>query len=207
MKSDRFQSSQTSFNPSHFPLPGSSNRTTASAVHTTARPLHSNPQDIPSDIDIDEIDGDGDRPHGKRHQRRKRREEDARKEGLVPLPIPIPDLRFEQGYLLSLAPFLHLDEPESSATAIESEKRRRASLDEDEKLHEERREERQEVEEHTAMVEDAASKPGEPSLYLNPNLRIEWGMVMYVTLRDQVRPLFSLLFFSKGRTHPPPVAT
>lgn len=104
----------------------------------------------------------------------------------MPLSLPIPDLRFEQGYLLSIAPFLHLDETAASSSAVTTGQGRSAS-DEKGKQKDEEREERREIEEETALVEDAASKKNAPTLYLNPDLRIEWGMLIYVTLRDQVR--------------------
>lgn len=161
---------QTSLDPSHLPFLGRRHegRETGAALHRAAPPLRSDPRSALADAD-----DDGDVLGHHRSARSRRRRQESKEQGLVPLPIPIPDLRFEQGYLLSLAPFLHVpDEPsvaqeEAPAPATDKEKR-------------------EAVEEDTSFVQgEDAAKPSQ-SLYLNPRLQVEWRQVVYVTLRDQV---------------------
>lgn len=90
------------------------------------------------------------------------------------LPIrALPDLRFEQSYLLSLKPFVHIRADEVPAGKKSAG---RGTV------------EKPAVEE-TALAEpirfDIATQSAGVSKYGTPE-RIEWGKIVWVTLRDQV---------------------
>lgn len=104
----------------------------------------------------------------------------------IPVP-PIPDLRYEQGVLASLQPFLHRVPATASATA-------EAAGDETEK-HERKVETAEKVSLAARnLTAEGTSAPDRPSdIFLGP-LRIEWTRVAYVIVRDQVRSLNTSLF-------------
>jgi hypothetical protein len=77
------------------------------------------------------------------------------------------DLRFEQGYLLSILPFLH---PSHSRPEPTSEKAQH-------------REDETEAVEDVGLVKDATK-----DIFVSP-LTVEWAPLLYVTARDQVRPI------------------
>lgn len=100
---------------------------------------------------------------------------------------PIPDLRFEQGVLASLRPFIHrvaLSSSSSSASASiavpNSETEKRVDAAEKEALV------------STDLTAEGSGKAGEGEgvadvFDLTEGIRVEWGQVSYVLLRDQVR--------------------
>lgn len=124
------------------------------------------------------------------------RKEEERKQGKIPTP-PIPDLRFEQGVMLSIRPFIHRVGPKRE----DPSKRQRTET-------------RQEAEKYDAMVGAALTAEGaedgdEGDLFKGP-VRIEWAQLGYVLFRDQV----SFLFYSGSQrvgvrllTVPRPAAT
>ncbi|SCV68878.1 BQ2448_999 [Microbotryum intermedium] len=140
------------------------------------------------------------------------------KDQRIPVP-PIPDLRYEQGILMSIRPFLHRVESTTTTTttfstplAIESETiivgdESNPHCSDRSPAHQERHEERKEVEEKTAMVSSGltseAAQKGfkegvETDLYAGP-LRLEWGNIIYVIFRDQfVYPLLQGLVWGAG---------
>ncbi|OAV89439.1 hypothetical protein PTTG_28690 [Puccinia triticina 1-1 BBBD Race 1] len=90
--------------------------------------------------------------------------------------IHLPDLRFEQGYLMSLMPFFHFDH----AKPLDKQKQPaddspRSSqpyvFGQDDLVPKE--------------ASDATSTEAD-NYYFGPNFRVEWKMVVYVTLRDQL---------------------
>jgi hypothetical protein len=94
--------------------------------------------------------------------------------GNTRLPIQIPDLRFEQSYLNSIAKYVHR-RPESSLSSNVIE-----SIDE---AHEEKEQSKEGAIEQTAL----ASKVVPPEdAKLREVYTIEWGMVLYITTRDQI---------------------
>lgn len=91
----------------------------------------------------------------------------------------IPDLRFEQGVLMSLRPFLHRPTGASTVEKVETA---------EEKEHAER----VEVEETGAMVssnfmEEDAGRKEASEVFLTGFGGAEWGQIAYVIFRDQVR--------------------
>ncbi|KAG9093200.1 hypothetical protein FS749_014861 [Ceratobasidium sp. UAMH 11750] len=89
------------------------------------------------------------------------------------LPIrALPDLRFEQSYLLSLKPFVHIRSEESSS----SNSGARGTVEKP-------------VVEDTALAEplglDIAAHSAGVSRYGVPE-RVEWGEIAWVTVRDQI---------------------
>jgi hypothetical protein len=90
------------------------------------------------------------------------------------LPIrALPDLRFEQSYLLSLKPFIHI---RANETSIDKKSGTRGTV------------EKQAVE-GTALAEpiglDIATRGAGVSKYGIPE-HVEWGNIVWVTIRDQV---------------------
>ncbi|KAG8703054.1 hypothetical protein FRC09_004380 [Ceratobasidium sp. 395] len=89
------------------------------------------------------------------------------------LPIrALPDLRFEQSYLLSLKPFVHLRSEETSSS---SKAGARATIEKP-------------AVENAALAEplvlDVATQSAGVSKYGIPE-RVEWGQIAWVTTRDQ----------------------
>ena len=100
----------------------------------------------------------------------------------IPVP-PIPDLRYEQGVLASLQPFLHRVPAPATATGDQT------AGHETEK-HERKVETAEKVSlaarNLTAEGTNDSDRPSD--IFLGP-LRIEWTRVAYVIVRDQVRSL------------------
>lgn len=86
--------------------------------------------------------------------------------GKLRLP-PIPDLRFEQAYLKSIAPYIHSQKAGESSSVPQTQP---ASVEKGKSTRE------QEVEKV-----DLVSRVDVPAEY-----SIEWDRVAYITLRDQV---------------------
>lgn len=190
-----------SVDPSHLPSRRlhANDRRNAQAVHTSISPitneakqalkreadhLSSNDDEdgrVSDESEDDEAEDDESGHALSRHRRRRERRERARrkaemKRGRIPAP-PIPDLRFEQGVLLSIRPYLHSTPSSSSQGNVES------PLDE-------KRRKRRHGEENVAIVSasftaEGADKQVDNDLF-QPGLRIEWSKVVYVLLRDQV---------------------
>ncbi|POY71420.1 hypothetical protein BMF94_5733 [Rhodotorula taiwanensis] len=125
---------------------------------------------------------------GRQQQRRRRRTSSSAGSTGAPerIPVPpIPDLRYEQGVLASLQPFIHRV-PASPATSTTAPSAHGVKGEETEK-HELKVEA---AETATLAARDltAEAKGGserQSDIFLGP-LRIEWGRVVYVIVRDQV---------------------
>ncbi|GJN91642.1 hypothetical protein Rhopal_004665-T1 [Rhodotorula paludigena] len=98
----------------------------------------------------------------------------------IPVP-PIPDLRYEQGVLASIRPFLHRADGAAGArvAAEAGEKSGKVATAEKAALA------------SAALTAEGAAQDEPPSDVLMAGLRIEWSKVSYVILRDQV--VFPLL--------------
>ncbi|GAA5922987.1 uncharacterized protein JCM15063_003491 [Sporobolomyces koalae] len=100
-------------------------------------------------------------------------------DGKIPIP-PIPDLRYEQGILSSIRPFLHPVKSTPTAAARGNSEKEKHKLD-------------LATSEQTALATaqltlegQAERRPGSTSDALMEPLRIEWAMVAYVLVRDQI---------------------
>ncbi|EGG11822.1 uncharacterized protein MELLADRAFT_88876 [Melampsora larici-populina 98AG31] len=127
----------TSIDPSHFPFigltPGSP--TGGTAIHQPASLDGESSSEFPS-LDSEE----------------------------TPAPLgvfSVPDLRFEQGYLMSIRPFFYL-KPPTDLDGIESRLT------------------------HQPIEDDASNADIEDLFYLGKNFRVKWGLVAWVTVRDQI---------------------
>lgn len=105
---------------------------------------------------------------------------------------PIPDLRYEQGVLASIRPFIHRvtkDEGKGVAAAAGSVQGGESEKDSEKEKKEKENEQELQAEEVGAMVTIAmtaeGARDGKPDIFVAP-LRIEWGQVVYVIVRDQV---------------------
>jgi len=181
----------TSLDPSHIPNIFSSSRTrgqaTISSVPIPSRP--SPPQDSqpsPSGSSRTEplineeegSDSDEDEEGGGRGGRR-------RSLSKVALKPPIPDLRFETGYLVSIKPFIHPSPRLPSATASEHE----PVYSEKGKEKEQKREEGMRVAEDLSLAGDTTGRIGELDVtgsLFEGEISVEWGKVAWITLRDQL---------------------
>ncbi|KAK4054849.1 hypothetical protein OIV83_000773 [Microbotryomycetes sp. JL201] len=202
--------------------PGSTSRLHGQAVHDTVTALHPRAQaqhareedcvdhlqkEGTSDVEADATatgsgarQGDGRSWKGawarRQAQKQREREEnakDVRELGKIPVP-PIPDLRFEQGVLMSIRPFLHRAEIASA-------------VDEAASPPSERHAEKVEAGEKGALVSQALTVEGaeqglvvgaKSDIFSGP-LRIEWPQVVYVIVRDQfVYPLLQGLLWGVG---------
>ncbi|BGP21701.1 hypothetical protein Rt10032_c01g0404 [Rhodotorula toruloides] len=110
-------------------------------------------------------------------------EEDDAREERIPVP-PIPDLRYEQGVLVSIRPFLHRIDND----AVPAQRRGGCQGAENEK--------KVLTAEKSALASaqltaEGSSKRESASDVLMAPLRIEWSKVTYVIMRDQV--VFPLL--------------
>jgi hypothetical protein len=161
---DLFLILQTSLDPSHFPslsLASSDDRTHGAATHPVRL-------DDPASSSSSELDEDSTLPSPTSSFFESKE-----------LPhrlstFQLPDLRFEQGYLLSLMPFFHFDRSKNleKQTHLDSNESRSPYVFGQE-------------EGRMKAVPDLSS--AEPDhYYLGSNFYVEWKMVVYVTLRDQV---------------------
>lgn len=184
----------TSLDPSHIPNIFSSSRTrgqaTISSLPIPSRP--SPPQDSqpsPSGSSRTEplineeegSDSDEDEEGGGRGGRR-------RSLSKVALKPPIPDLRFETGYLVSIKPFIHPSPRLPSATASEHG----PVYSEKGKEKEQKREEGMRVAEDLSLAGDTTGRIGELDVtgsLFEGEISVEWGKVAWITLRDQVRSI------------------
>ncbi|TNY21798.1 hypothetical protein DMC30DRAFT_415659 [Rhodotorula diobovata] len=186
----------TSVDPSHIPgLHKTRDNKTGQAVYDSVSPLHSLSNHLahqdrsthrrrpsppprhsaPDSDDSDHSDDDDDDD-----------DDDDTLRDKVPIP-PIPDLRFEQGVLASIRPFLHradLAAASSSSPSSSDDKQKKGKLYAAEKGA---------LASANLTAEGGRGGPeGEsPSDVLMAPLRIEWTKVTYVLLRDQV--VFPLL--------------
>jgi len=135
-------------------------------------------------------------------------DEGEKGDGKIPIP-PIPDLRYEQGILSSIKPFLH------SASTDQSQNRRGGAVPKETVEHEEKLETVEKTVLASSQLTAGQGREQEletgrhQSEALMGPLRIEWGMVSYVLFRDQVslskktspfRFLFSLCLFNSVRS-------
>ncbi|GAA5859314.1 hypothetical protein JCM8547_001979 [Rhodosporidiobolus lusitaniae] len=103
----------------------------------------------------------------------------------VPIP-PIPDLRFEQGVLASLRPFIHRvplpSSSSSSSSTLSTEGEKRTATAEKTALA------------STSLTAEGPNEAGRAEVDvfdLSEGVRVEWGQVAFVLVRDQV--IFPLL--------------
>ena len=90
------------------------------------------------------------------------------------LSLPIPDLRFEQSYLQSLQGFIHRDDAQA-CSKIKSDDNMASGIRNGERLTRDK------------SIDTAGKASGtEGGLYGAP-LRMDWGGIVYVTIRNQVR--------------------
>ncbi|KAK4058081.1 hypothetical protein OIO90_000820 [Microbotryomycetes sp. JL221] len=209
----------TSINPSHLPQRSSSSsdeRLHGQAVHEEVTAIHPHAQaehakhsrDAPSHAQGSDVEPDEDtsvaqplqqpswrgawaRRQAQKQKEKEQREKEARAHGKIPVP-PIPDLRYEQGVLMSIRPFLH-------STASQ----RSGSVDPPSERHTEK----VEAGEKGALVSQALTAEGakqgiavgsNSDIFSGP-LRIEWPQVVYVIVRDQfVYPLLQGLLWGVG---------
>ncbi|GFZ46242.1 hypothetical protein JCM24511_04489 [Saitozyma sp. JCM 24511] len=148
----------TSLNPSHNPFRHPSGRH-AQAVHQPSAP--SFPDDLPiSDSDSDSEYGVDEHLRGERRARR-----EGRKRVRAAMP-PMPDLRFEQSYLLSIRPFLT---PRPTRHAVAD----RGPVPVDEKKGGA----------GASLLEPAQD---DAVFHWGREVDVDWRMVSWVTIRDQV---------------------
>lgn len=106
-------------------------------------------------------------------------DEEEDREERIPVP-PIPDLRYEQGVLASIRPFLHRidgDESGQRQGGEGAEKEKKVLTAEKSALA------------SAQLTAEGSSKRESASDALMAPLRIEWSKVTYVIVRDQVRRL------------------
>ncbi|GAA6000155.1 hypothetical protein JCM10207_007882 [Rhodosporidiobolus poonsookiae] len=202
----------TTLDPSHIPgLNFTSDRTTGQAVHTSV-PSTSVDSSSPSALkSLSERLAEADR---KRRERRDSKSKAARRadddgedeesddedDARVPVP-PIPDLRFEQGVLTSLRPFIHrtsaLAPSASSAASSSTPPSANSTAAAPSAAHEKTAEaaEKQALA-TTSLTAEGPAQAGDAAAQvdvfdLTEGIRVEWGKVAYVLLRDQV--VFPLL--------------
>lgn len=206
----------TTLDPSHLPwLAGNSDPATGGAVHTSVRaPLHSHgykgrhDEAAGSSSILDSLRGNREggkdyepdemdvfRAWKKQHRSRRRAErEQAREANRVPT-LPLPDVRFEQSYLLSIQPFMR---PTPSTSGVSSQQ----IAEQPPQPAKSTRDKRRRVEESLALVTDpaasqhaaeldGASPPGNPmdrlfSTTKGNAISIDWSSIAYITVRDQV---------------------
>ncbi|KAK4687722.1 hypothetical protein P7C73_g2388, partial [Tremellales sp. Uapishka_1] len=146
----------TTLNPSHNPFRASKGRH-AQAVH---RP----DQDFPDDIDLSDSD----------LSPRKRGQLEGRQRIKRAVP-PMPDLRFEQSYLLSIRPFLS---PRPSKETVQE----KGAVGEEK--------------ESKTLVESADD---DSVFHWGREVDVNWKMVSWVTVRDQIlSPLAQGIFWGFG---------
>lgn len=147
----------TTLDLSHLPV-GDSERT-GQALHTSVPVQPASSSRAVSDSSLDS--GDEAERRGYRARRRRQKRE-ARRRGRVPIP-PIPDLRYEEGLLLSLKPFIHRSGPLYADVAADKGKGKEQAV------------------ENAAIVRGAAE-----DLFAGP-ISIDWGPALWVIMRDQVQ--------------------
>lgn len=172
-----------SLDPSHIPgLNYTRDRTTGQAVYdsvtaaadpnepdTASRLASSDPPTAPS------------RQRRRRHRTRSHSDIDS-ESGPEQIPVPpIPDLRYEQGVLASLKPFLHRV-PDSSAGPLTSS----AGHETEKHEREVHAAEKVTLAARNLTAEGTTAAATESDIFLGP-LRVEWSRVAYVIVRDQVR--------------------
>lgn len=196
----------SSLNPSHLPgLERTSNPRTGQAVKTSvsslAHPQHESPPPVPSSSESSSsaqpswkgawarrqeakiarrrqelgLESDDDEQDDEQDDDERRR---ARTDGKIPIP-PIPDLRYEQGILSSIKPFLHSRTSKKGKVVQEKETEK----------HELDIEAAQEtVLASTQLTAEGGDNKGvtESDVLMGP-MRVEWGNVSYVLFRDQVK--------------------
>ncbi|GAA6040726.1 hypothetical protein JCM8097_000897 [Rhodosporidiobolus ruineniae] len=194
----------TTLDPSHLPgLNYTHDRTTGQAVQTSV-PASSSSSSEPSALrTLSERLAEADRKRRARSGRGKAprhaeddssdEDDEARADERVPVP-PIPDLRFEQGVLASLRPFIHRVPRPSSSSSSSSSSPSSASLPPPAEKTTASAEKQALV--STSLTAEssgqAGATAGELDVFdLSEGVRVEWGRVGYVLLRDQV--VFPLL--------------
>lgn len=207
----------SSLDPSHLPgLERTSDPTTGQAVINNVSPLHqhSSSSSTTTTTEGEEKESTGPSWRGawKRRQQAKQQqqalqetvdddddddEEEEERRGPQKIPIPpIPDLRYEQGILASLRPFLHStsnNNTHSTEGGQEDGSRMRLETNEHEL--------KMAFVEKTSLATPQLTAEGggeggnssatltktNQSDVLMGGLRVEWGNVVYVLVRDQVR--------------------
>ena len=182
----------SSLDASHIPgLHHTEDRTTGQAVYNSISVPTPNGQAHAAGLVSDRRPTGEEAPSSSRQRRRRARaysdSQSESEDGTERIPVPpIPDLRYEQGVLASLQPFLHRVPAPATATGdqtagYETEK------------HERKVETAEKVSlaatNLTAEGTDDSDRPSD--IFLGP-LRIEWTRVAYVIVRDQVRTRSSI---------------
>ncbi|GAA5911859.1 hypothetical protein JCM8208_002462 [Rhodotorula glutinis] len=182
----------TSLDPTHVPgLQRDGNPRTGQAVYDSVSPLHSLSHHLahedrssssststsasrrprpPRQSASDDDDDDSDRDSGS----------DDGVLDKVPIP-PIPDLRFEQGVLASIRPFLHRADADADADEDDSSDEKKGKL---------RAAEKGALASANLTAEGGPKGESPSDIFMAP-LRIQWSQVSYVLVRDQV--VFPLL--------------
>ncbi|KPV78440.1 uncharacterized protein RHOBADRAFT_40986 [Rhodotorula graminis WP1] len=177
----------TSLDPTHVPgLERDGNPRTGQAVYDSVSPLHSlshhlahqdrsssstsrrtPPRPRPTDKDDDsDSDDDCDSDDGVLDK--------------VPIP-PIPDLRFEQGVLASIRPFLHRADADAATDEGDATDEKKGKL---------RAAEMGAIASANLTAEGGPKGESPSDIFMAP-LRVQWSQVSYVLVRDQV--VFPLL--------------
>ncbi|BGO96677.1 hypothetical protein RTBOTA2_000562 [Rhodotorula toruloides] len=175
----------SSLDPSHVPgLHKTDDRTTGQAVYDSVSPLHSLSSRL-AERDREEGRVGEKEKAGRRRRRYEDEEEDSDEEDdreeRIPVP-PIPDLRYEQGVLASIRPFLHRIDDNNAGelqAGEATEKEKKVLTAEKSALA------------SAQLTAEGSSKRESASDVLMAPLRIEWSKVTYVIVRDQV--VFPLL--------------
>uniref|UniRef100_A0A0K3CH91 FGENESH: predicted gene_9.296 protein n=1 Tax=Rhodotorula toruloides TaxID=5286 RepID=A0A0K3CH91_RHOTO len=159
-------------------------RTTGQAVYDSVSPLHSLSSRL-AERDREEGRVGEKEKAGRRRRRYEDEEEDSDEEDdreeRIPVP-PIPDLRYEQGVLASIRPFLHRIDDNNAGelqAGEATEKEKKVLTAEKSALA------------SAQLTAEGSSKRESASDVLMAPLRIEWSKVTYVIVRDQV--VFPLL--------------
>ncbi|GAA5838392.1 hypothetical protein JCM11251_004923 [Rhodosporidiobolus azoricus] len=126
-------------------------------------------------------------------------DDDGEDDGRVPIP-PIPDLRFEQGVLASIRPFIHRLSPPASSASSSASARPSSSSTDSEKLKRTAEETVLATTSLTAEGTGKAGDEGEVNVFdLRDAVRVEWGRVAWVLSRDQViYPLLQGVLWAVG---------
>ncbi|GAA5887713.1 hypothetical protein JCM5296_004466 [Sporobolomyces johnsonii] len=201
----------TSLDPSHIPgLDRTSDPTTGQAVHTSISPAHHHTGPRPPSAESpqsgapfvfgrerDEEHPDPAGPSWKGAWKRRQEAENAGRphrndddyddgddgdEHGIHMPVAVPDLRFEQGVLASIRPFLHVAVPDHDLASAP--------------VKEDKHEAKVEAAGDAALASANLTAEGDAqgrtaSDVLMGPLSIEWSKVVYVIVRDQV--VFPLL--------------
>jgi len=193
---------RSSLDPSHLPgLNKTADPRTGQAVYDRVSPLHDLSHHLAHhDRSSSSSSSSSRRPPPPRATTRSDRDDDTDTDtdrdpddgvlDKVPIP-PIPDLRFEQGVLASIRPYLHrADAGPAPAAADEG--------GEGEKKGKLRAAEKGALASANLTAEGGPRGESPSDIFMAP-LRIQWSQVSYVLVRDQVRLLLPPLLCARPR--------